>query len=746
MGALSPYYDEYVEFAKTRLKNNAHIYDWASEGQIKVLRGYMRTRSRAIYGRLNKNRNWVLKVAPDKAIKLAEISGDAQDWEYTGCVDLGYLGAGHCSLGHALRYAHYATSIDTGSELVFGSTCASDFFSIPPEVLNRIKSLQGELVDEFKPLAFIVETGRLDAWIKDNYGDFEQLVNTYGADVARKAFGTYIEPMVQFWQAGIPWTSYMIGVYNNAKYKTYVKLDVENRRLAKAKELAGGDDDTAAKLGILEKHRSLHYVNTVITMYGSDELTEDQKQEALSHACDLCTVYDQVADNMRSVKNLRMSFNYQGKWLVELAQKAHEDVWVVKTKEYQYPGKDDKAKDKSSRLRLGDKGLRLATVGEVNCLHNKMFVADNYPVGRGEFQACCLLAWAISGNQYVYDLIGVYKAKETDEAEKVLESSKNMSNSLNWALRGKYQETLDKLIEYTGVKYLETAEDELPLGKRLVVRDIFEYLHENAGALEGCKKRSLADDIKVANSIREQCERWSKEPSLRQTGRLRYIYDEAREYLGDSMYDKQSTQKTETGKTDGSSGEDEYSDDYFGDYDSGVNPLVAEAMAHDAELTKPKDIEISGQDLIYMAEAVNQYKYMLNKNTWKFQLSVCETVGKYGRCSDKQKKFVLEVYNALYKLLKSKNQIEGLVESQEERQLKAKKAQETANEPWGYSGDGANIVDIDDGDKAGADGESGAAPVDLEALRKKKGIPTVLEISVALGSGLFTEGTVIKQQ
>lgn len=70
---------------------------------------------------------------------LIEDESDLNNWIYDGYVDSGKLGNDHCSMGHALRYVHFAKNIKTGETIKFGIKCISDFFDITPDKLKMIK-------------------------------------------------------------------------------------------------------------------------------------------------------------------------------------------------------------------------------------------------------------------------------------------------------------------------------------------------------------------------------------------------------------------------------------------------------------------------------------------------------------------------------------------------------------------------------------------------------------------------------
>ena len=88
------------------------------------------------------NRFTQYKSATNTQKKMVEIIGESdmvKDWIYFGFIDTGRLGNDHCSMGHALRYVHYAKNLKTKETIKFGIKCISDFFNITPDKLKMIQ-------------------------------------------------------------------------------------------------------------------------------------------------------------------------------------------------------------------------------------------------------------------------------------------------------------------------------------------------------------------------------------------------------------------------------------------------------------------------------------------------------------------------------------------------------------------------------------------------------------------------------
>lgn len=128
-------------------------YEGMNERQIEVLNKYTQYKSATnIQKRMG---------------SLIKDESDLDNWIYNGYIDTGRLGNEHCSMGHSLRYVHFAKNTQTGQTIKFGIKCISDFFDITPDKLKMIK-------DGFIQINYLVD----DIIRKFNEGyDFERIVN-----------------------------------------------------------------------------------------------------------------------------------------------------------------------------------------------------------------------------------------------------------------------------------------------------------------------------------------------------------------------------------------------------------------------------------------------------------------------------------------------------------------------------------------------------------------------------------------
>ena len=147
----------------------------------------------------------------NKKIRLNQLKGQGSNWVYAGFIDLEFLGAGHCTFGHALRYEHFAWDIsyakmeddfwgvdhscinwdklnaliDSGHVIKFGIECVGDFFDVPKETLMQIKTMQAQSIAEMEQLYSIYSDENRYANAKASFRVFEALADRVAAEEAR---------------------------------------------------------------------------------------------------------------------------------------------------------------------------------------------------------------------------------------------------------------------------------------------------------------------------------------------------------------------------------------------------------------------------------------------------------------------------------------------------------------------------------------------------------------------------------
>lgn len=215
---------EFEKYKEEHFKENKEMYVYTTEEQEEVLRAYSRWRTRAEFKETCQDIR--LGISPTKAAKIAALTGGKNDFVFDGVVD---AGDSHCSLGHAIRYEFYARSESTGTEIVFGSTCASDFFHLEKGQLNRLNKVKDRMVEEIQYLLFVTYTDRFQIYRNTFYPDLAKLA---GGEENLKFFrqvcgNETVKYIYEFCKLGLPLSPYLlnkIAIYR----KKHLKKTIED--------------------------------------------------------------------------------------------------------------------------------------------------------------------------------------------------------------------------------------------------------------------------------------------------------------------------------------------------------------------------------------------------------------------------------------------------------------------------------------------------------------------------------------
>ena len=228
----------YIKYCEENFPKNNNMYVFLSNTQMEIVKKYMRMRTKEVFNQLS-SRYSRLAVKPEKALKLYDLMQGLDDWVYDGTVDTGYVGGGHCELGHALRYQHWAVSESTGKELVFGSTCAGDFFGITAEALKAIDGARDVTLEEIKVILYLLYSGNAETYAEEVYGDLESMCSIPEVkEQFRSILGSYGPIFTAMMNNNLPLTKYLVekvdklrAWYENT-YKSKLKQDEIRKRLA----------------------------------------------------------------------------------------------------------------------------------------------------------------------------------------------------------------------------------------------------------------------------------------------------------------------------------------------------------------------------------------------------------------------------------------------------------------------------------------------------------------------------------
>lgn len=162
------YYDDYEEEDEVE-STVSKLYEQLTPEQIKMLKKYYLWYSQRVFAEGKKDPTMGMKVQKNIIRKKGDLNNLRNTgglWHYAGFVDMGYRGAGYCTLGHPLRYMHLAwdvtvsdidtaffgedysddfeNAINSNNCIVFGIKCVADFFEVDSECIQSLQRAQRE--------------------------------------------------------------------------------------------------------------------------------------------------------------------------------------------------------------------------------------------------------------------------------------------------------------------------------------------------------------------------------------------------------------------------------------------------------------------------------------------------------------------------------------------------------------------------------------------------------------------------
>lgn len=180
-----------------------------------------------------------LNIAPGKAAKLSQLRG-IDKWKFAGINDSLLEGRfdAHCELGHKLRYEYFAipeedtkdSNIRTANKvgyfrnrrhtteelrelgaIVFGETCASDFFEISEEDMKKLVKTRKTMSDEIELMSDII-TNKLEPIYYDKCKELYLCIKALSEKNAmQKIFGDKVTAtLIGFMQARLPFTRSLV--------------------------------------------------------------------------------------------------------------------------------------------------------------------------------------------------------------------------------------------------------------------------------------------------------------------------------------------------------------------------------------------------------------------------------------------------------------------------------------------------------------------------------------------------------
>lgn len=206
--------EEYLDYMKKNFPKNEGIYNRLNSNQKKAIMDYFRWRTKTYFSEICSSVK--LEVSPEKVRKIAELADGANDWVFDGIVDLGSK-CGKCTLGHALRYEHYAYSPSTNNRILFGSKCVSDFFNVAPAVIRQMDRVRKETFEDVKRTLFIYYSGKSAAYKELNYSKFPKpmMLDPKVDELLVKRFGSGSDILLNVMRAGLPVPQYFVDIIRN---------------------------------------------------------------------------------------------------------------------------------------------------------------------------------------------------------------------------------------------------------------------------------------------------------------------------------------------------------------------------------------------------------------------------------------------------------------------------------------------------------------------------------------------------
>ena len=483
---------EYEDYKVEYFRNNNNIYDRLTDSQMQVIKTYFRWRTRERYLKFGGN-SGALKVNPDKAAKLVNILGGADDWTYDGCVDLGFKGAGHCELGHALRYEHYAYSASLNKSVIFGVNCVSDFFGLSQDLISRMKYVQDEILEEVKLIVFIMNTGKTQEHIDRYYKDLPNVVNIL-RDRMDETFGrSWNEMMGSFIENRLPFTKTLINRFEWVK-RTYINDQVQQVAVIdRLKQEFKGNDMITRFLNIA--HTSNKHYTRIALNYTDRKLRQNIGSLPAFDVIYLATVFESACYKLKSL-GVKSVVNFA---------KAREVSSV-------YVQTFDEA--------TGAPLHRIATAQERADMSSNAYIHIDYTTEDEYVEYMKCLEWACTGDMNLYRKLNVGKQGFSSEDAQVHEVHQLMRKLLKWIGGNDFEVDLRKIS--TSYKKLvalrETAQGGSQEPNDEIV-DIIAFIYTN------CPKDSDKYIYKAALDISTKYTKYKINLSDKQKALLRSAYD-----------------------------------------------------------------------------------------------------------------------------------------------------------------------------------------------------------------------------
>lgn len=198
--------EEYDEVESTVSK----LYDQLNPDQIKMLKKYYLWYSQRVFAEGKKDPTMGMKLQKNIIRKKGDLNNLRNSgglWHYAGFVDMGYRGAGYCTLGHPLRYMHLAwdvttsdidtaffgedynddfeDAINSNNCIVFGIKCVADFFEVDAECIQALQRAQRESLKDMAIMYQYYEEGNVQE-VSDSFKLLDEIMRVLRVNDGKK--------------------------------------------------------------------------------------------------------------------------------------------------------------------------------------------------------------------------------------------------------------------------------------------------------------------------------------------------------------------------------------------------------------------------------------------------------------------------------------------------------------------------------------------------------------------------------
>lgn len=257
---------------------DADVFKCMTPTQREVLKQYYVWYTTRLYRQMAKTRR--LNASPTKLQRLGYMRGE-NTWEFNGITDAYLEGrySAKCSLGHNLRYEYHAKCEETGDEIIFGETCASDFFSIDKEDMKKLVKARKVMSDELTLISDSI-TNNKQKELMGNVSLFYGILRKLKApskiiEVFGENIGTNI---INFVSNNIPIVESLVMLANEAIQKMGVGVFLEHLYGQNYMDTLNKPHMPRSNVNVFNKYLEFMFTNRIEGYYSYDPFNEGHKR------------------------------------------------------------------------------------------------------------------------------------------------------------------------------------------------------------------------------------------------------------------------------------------------------------------------------------------------------------------------------------------------------------------------------------------------------------------------------------